>query len=188
MTRVIVMSRKNHNKSHGFSLMEVNIAIALISVGLLAIFSLFPLGLRESNLSVSDNHEAMFANHVLSCMEANAMQISNWGNWSNFDTFKGLLVNGVYPVSSGAWTTSDRNTKARIDMGDGGTAGVKFPESDKSSGKLIRYELKILNIDATPANSGQNMYLLQLRVMSGRYGEFHTYKNTYVTVVSFTGA
>ena len=36
-------------KADGFSLVEVNLAVLLVSVGLLSLFMLFPLGLRESH-------------------------------------------------------------------------------------------------------------------------------------------
>ncbi len=173
------MMKNDHNNALGFSLMEVNIAIALISVGLLAIFSLFPLGLKESNLSVSDNHEAMFANHVLSCMESNAMQISNWSDWSDVDTFMKLIVKDVYPVKSNV---------SRTAMGGGASGGIAFPEFDTLSGKLIRYDLQVLKITGQPAVNDMKMYLLQLRVMSGKYGDFATFKNTYATVVTYTGS
>lgn len=166
------MNRDNHILD-GFSLMEVNIAVALVAVGLLAVFSLFPMGLRESNLSVADNHEAMFANHVLSCMESNAMQIKDWNRWSDPAMFKSLVVADVYPVDGVMSNTLM-------------SSGTKFPLSD-DSGKIIRYNLEILSLNGALPSFGQETYLLQLHVKSGRYGDFGAYKNTYLTAVTFMG-
>ena len=158
-----------------FSLMEVNIAVALVSVGLLAVFSLFPIGLRESDLSVSDSHEAMFANHILSAMESNALQIDDWEDWSKLSMFTQLVCEGINPRP---------DAPSEWDLGQ----GVAFPVSD-DSGKVMRYKMDILTISGYPAAAtGQRSYLIQLRAKSGKYGDFDTYCNTYAAVVTYMGS
>ena len=79
---------------NGFSMMEVNLAVFVVGLGLLTLVSLFPLGLRESDIAITDTHEAMFADHLLSAMQGNASEITNWSalvpgqaKWSDMNSF-----------------------------------------------------------------------------------------------------
>lgn len=169
------------NNSYGFSLMEVNIAVAMISVGLLAVFSLFPVGLRESSISVADNQEAMFANHVLSCLEGNAARIQDWAQWSDPIEFSRLIVSDVIPLSTRGLSV--------IAMGQ----GVPFPSTD-DSGRLLRYNFSVLRWykyngvwRSGAAGGSSDSYMLQLEVKSGIYGDFYDQKTTYVSIVTYMG-
>lgn len=91
----------------GFSLMEVSFALLIAAVGLLALLSLFPVGLRQGQQASSDTTQAAFAEMVLNAMQANANTITNWNQWCNFFTnnvMQGIsapIVNGspvpIYP-------------------------------------------------------------------------------------------
>ncbi|MCL1921037.1 MAG: prepilin-type N-terminal cleavage/methylation domain-containing protein [Kiritimatiellaeota bacterium] len=78
----------------GFSLMEVNMAIFVMAVGVLAMVALFPLGLRESVQSQADLKESMFADFMLNAIVAAAsstnVQWSDWGQWAHRDPLDGL--------------------------------------------------------------------------------------------------
>ena len=65
----------------GFSLIEVNVAILLVAVGLMALFALFPEGLRLSGEARNDTRQAAFAELALSMIEANAYSITNTADW-----------------------------------------------------------------------------------------------------------
>ena len=79
----------------GFSLIEVSLAILLIGVGVLTLFSLFPAGLKESQLSLEDTHVGLFADQVLSGIRAKAMEQTNWVNWATVPDFRDQVVNAV---------------------------------------------------------------------------------------------
>ena len=70
----------------GFSLVEVNLAIFVISVGMLTLFSLFPSGLRQVEDSQKATQEALFADYVLSSLRAESRHITaeNWGDITLF--------------------------------------------------------------------------------------------------------
>ncbi|OVE76980.1 hypothetical protein BVX97_00160 [bacterium E08(2017)] len=169
--------KKKYRLREGFTLMEVNIAVAMVSVGLLAVFALFPLGLRESSLSVADNHEAMFANHVLSCVQANAMHITDWSVWSDDASFAFNATRDVDFLGSIAGNTV---SDTAID------AGVDYPSGDPAGNKM-RYELKFLSPNGGAPSAGQKTYMIQIKCRSDRYGDFNTFASTYVTYVTFLG-
>ena len=65
-----------------FTLMEVNLAIFIMAVGVLAMTSLYPLGFRESEQSRDDVRAAVVADEVLGKLTA-ALSSRNitWENW-----------------------------------------------------------------------------------------------------------
>lgn len=79
----------------GFSLMEVNIALLVVGIGLVSLLGLFPVGLRESAMATADTVQATVAEHVLSQIRANAMLLTNWSDWTAAKLGDGILVGGV---------------------------------------------------------------------------------------------
>ncbi len=67
-----------------FTLMEVNLAIFIMAVGVLAMTSLYPLGFRESEQSRDDVRAAVVADEVLGKLTA-ALSSRNitWDRWKN---------------------------------------------------------------------------------------------------------
>jgi hypothetical protein len=57
------MKRQHHQA--GFSLMEVNMAVFVMAVGILSMVVLYPLGLRESTQGQADLKQAIFADYLL---------------------------------------------------------------------------------------------------------------------------
>jgi hypothetical protein len=58
--------------------MEVNVALLVLAVGLIGLFSLFPVGLRQSDLATSDTAQAAFAETIFNAMRANAGLVTNF--------------------------------------------------------------------------------------------------------------
>lgn len=79
MTRIIGHFRRARA---AFTLMEVNLAVFIMAVGVLAMASLYPLGFRESQQSRDDVHAAITANEVLGQLTA-ALSSRNieWKKW-----------------------------------------------------------------------------------------------------------
>lgn len=62
-------------KRSGFSLIEVNMAVFVLAVGILSMAVLYPLGLRESMQSQSDIKQSMFADYALNVAVASTSKI-----------------------------------------------------------------------------------------------------------------
>jgi len=151
-----------------FSLIEVNLAILVIALGLLALFALFPLGLRESEMGIIDTHEAMFADHVLSSMEGNALAITNWSTWINMMAFINGVESGIYPIDpiyGYGWS--------RTALAD----AINFPTN--AVDRYLRYKLTILDYGARKT--------AELRVKSGKYGDFDRDAHVYLTEFIYFG-
>ncbi|MBO4288025.1 MAG: hypothetical protein J5985_07680 [Kiritimatiellae bacterium] len=67
----------------GFSLVEVNMAVFVMAVGILSMVALYPLGLRESIQGKEDLMEAVFADNLLN--QAVAIASSRTLKWSDWD-------------------------------------------------------------------------------------------------------
>ena len=79
------MMRHRYRKA-GFSLIEVNMAIFVMAVGIVGMVALFPLGLREGIQGRADLKQSMFADHVLNQMVALLSQTNvTWSEWSSLD-------------------------------------------------------------------------------------------------------
>ena len=70
--------------SAGFSLIEINLVLLIVGIGLVALLGLFPVGLRQASLATGDTVQAVFADQVLNTLQAQASTITNWTEWANF--------------------------------------------------------------------------------------------------------
>lgn len=70
-------------RKHGFSLVEVNLAIMVIGLGMLVLFGLFPTGLREGENALINTHCALFADAVFNGLRAEASQ-KTWSEWRDW--------------------------------------------------------------------------------------------------------
>lgn len=62
----------NRSDSYGFTLVEIALALLVISVGMLALFGLFPVGLNANRAALDETRAAMFADEVLNGVRAQA--------------------------------------------------------------------------------------------------------------------
>lgn len=172
----------------GFSLVEVNLAIVLIAVGMLTLFTLFPVGLRESEYSVMDTHEASFADNMMSAMKGNAMDISSYEDWLDMETFCYLLVDGTEPrLVTPTPGTAQGWPADTIYVGElsGIGTGVPYPDVNlvKYAPRLIRYRLIVKSVGSGPSQK----YHIELWVRSGKYGQLEETSSVFMTEVAFMG-
>jgi Tfp pilus assembly protein PilV len=72
-------------KRSGFSLIEVNMAVFVLAIGVLSMAVLYPLGLRESIQSQADLKQSMFADYILNVAVSAACSTNlNWTEWSSW--------------------------------------------------------------------------------------------------------
>jgi len=139
-------------------------AILVIGLGLLAVFSLFPSGLRMAEEGAADTHCGLFTETVMKGLQGNAAGITNWATWSDPVGFEAALIAGVIPGTS---------TVTKV------TTTCSFPEasawaSGDATKAWLRYKLDVVNHTAT------------LQVWEGRYGSSFPQVNAY-TEFSFKG-
>lgn len=138
----------------GFTLIEINLTLLVIGVGLVALLGLFPVGLRQANLATADTAQSTFADHVFSVLRAEAVSITNWAEWAKFDTevLKNARIGGQ-PVAKGAETTIPKY------------AGV--------AGNTMRYRLDLASV-AEPVDFGGRLWRATIRVMDREQGDLDT--------------
>ena len=73
-------TNRRRGSCRAFSLIEVTLALMVISVGMLSVIGLFPLGLDQNSRAIADTHAALFADEVLSGLRACAAD-----NWAGLD-------------------------------------------------------------------------------------------------------
>ena len=152
----------------GFSLVEVCLALLVVGLGLLAIFGLFPGGLRSSEGAAGDTTASLFAENVLCGIEANASVITSWDEWRDAGTFRSkVLPAGFYPTVTLTGLGSTWNT-------------LNFPQGSEN---WLRYRLDV----ATPASpKAPRLAAVTLQVVSGHYGALTNW-DTFCTQVAFQG-
>lgn len=144
---------KRHRTSRaGFSLIEVTLALLVVALGMLALFSLFPSGLREGDNALMDTHVALFGEYVMASLHANALKIDRWNDWDKIAAFRGKVVNQV-----DVGGTQIQHT------GGAASAPLEFPYQ---SATYVRYKLTI-GETGTPERRKALLW-----VSSGQYG-FH---------------
>lgn len=72
-------------KTEGFSLIEVSIAMLVAGGGMLALFGMFPVGLRQSAMGKADMYQATFADSVLTAISENIKLIDKLDDWEDKD-------------------------------------------------------------------------------------------------------
>lgn len=150
----------------GFSLVEVCLAILVVGIGLLSVFSLFPSGLRSGEADTADTHMGLFAESVMNGLRANAMAITNSVDWD--DNFKTELVRGVLASNSTPVNILDSSVTP---------SPVAWVFPAVANGEPLRYRL---TIDAVGKSA-----LLEL--WDGQYGSLSPTQSMYYTEFWYSG-
>ncbi|MFZ4395995.1 MAG: type IV pilus modification PilV family protein [Kiritimatiellia bacterium] len=143
----------------GFTLMEVNMALLIMAIGLLGLFSLFPVGMRQSAAASSDSTQAAFADLVLNAMRANAQMVTNWSGPNGW----AALTNGVNLGVAGSSSPAAPGQKVLVPtvaaplptgvqvIGDGAAhkIGDALGDGYLVKGQYIEYKL-LLEFDSNP--------------------------------------
>lgn len=146
------------SQKRGFSLVEVNLAIMLVALGMLVLFSLFPAGLSQGARAHADTQAALFGGYVLNTIRANAARMT-WADWD---------PNAVSMIGFADIVLNDSRVLNSYDGGNGmeltgGSAVSEDEEFPIDSGNYIRYVL-----DIQPIND--RLWAVSLWVRGGRYG------------------
>ena len=153
----------NSHSNRGFTLIEVTFSLLLMTLGLFAIFHLFPSGLRASVNANAFTRQAMFAEDCFGAIRAAAAETNGW---------TGVFVNrDPVPLSDGRMLALDR------DWSDG--AFVYPADADQETDEYLRCKLTVAE-DTHMGGSNAVRGKIKLDV---RYGRVGTMGETFYTEV-----
>jgi len=152
-------------RTAAFSLIEVNMAVFVLAVGILALMSLFPAGLRESLQSRADLRQAMFADYALSVLAAKG---SDPGM-----TFAEFKAGAFTEETKLSWTGPEQES-------GGGVSQTYTPDGATEDRDDMRYRLVMAD--------GTSEQCLEMAVQSTElaFGRFHS-NPVFFTTVFFQG-
>lgn len=88
----------------GFTLMEVNLAVFIMAVGVLAMVSLYPLGYRENQQSIDDVKAAAYADAVFNQISGVLSSRSlTWNEWEQSVQSAVNVTGAAVHKKGGAW-------------------------------------------------------------------------------------
>lgn len=162
------MNSSQQGARSGFSLVEVCLAILVVALGILAVFALFPFGLKASESAEGDTRTALFAESVLAMAHASASTITAWNVWASDAAFKAAVTNT--PGFEPRVTFNGSGVNAEI--------AINFPARSEA---WVRYKLDLVRLPGLERVRG-----ILVQVCPGRYGAF-TSEERFYTEVFFQG-
>jgi prepilin-type N-terminal cleavage/methylation domain-containing protein len=150
-------SRVRMQTESGFSLLEVVISMAILTVGMVSLLGVFGLALASTQTSQQDMIAKQLANESYESIVTarNTSQI-NWDDIQNVGSPScpitgaascGIFLNGVNPIynagADGIYGTADDATAGEQTLQDPGTDGI-FQTADDTFIPLIGYQRTIL--------------------------------------------
>lgn len=120
----------------GFSLIEVNMAIFVMAIGILSMVVLYPLGMRESRQGQDDLQQSMMADHILNkYVAALSRPEITWASW------RSVKLPYEKPTrSSIALKTSDYEAKSSLASLVSGVT-MNLPSEDDSKYPHLRHKV-----------------------------------------------
>lgn len=142
------------SKKSGFSLIEVALALLVVSIGLVATVGMLPGGLENSKKASDDTQSALFADYVLNSLRA-LSSVSNAAvtRWSDIGDTKPKI-----PIAApDMW---DQGTTLTINPGTG-KQNISFrPAANKDIEELaFAYDLVIQDLNATTKRATLNIWI-----------------------------
>lgn len=148
----------------GFTLIEVCLTLLVFAIAMTALMGLFPVGLRQASLATGDMAESLFADYLLSSVQAAAAEVApdDWRSVEKFSTSLNAKFNELGIVQpDGKSIHLDKSGKATGEMGDD-------DESRKEGRAYIKYELQIDNV-VFPYDFNHRLYKVVAKVSSNKH-------------------
>lgn len=141
----------------GFSLMEVSLALVVAAGGLLAIFGIFPVSLRQSKMAERDTAENAFATTLLETMAGNVRMIDDIKTWNDPTTFLKTALAGT-----GVWEKSKFVTGGTMGKHHRDTLSEAGTESGVSSSSLDDFSPDSVGVGKDYSTAGEGEYIWYL--------------------------
>lgn len=168
-----VQRRDRRASIAGFSLVEVALALLVVSVGLAAVFSLFPSGADSNRKAIQDTQMGLFADYVLNGFRHQAEEVT-WDAVTDGGGFSISALGGTY-----AWSNPDP-----VYADQSGVRAITYRSvSDSAIEEMaFRYQLRIYPVAGRP-----NVKALVLNVWPGAYGVLAGTNVFYTEVYNYGG-
>jgi len=162
---------KTVHHQHGFTLIEIALAIMVISVGMLAVFALFPAGMTSNKHAIDDTYGAMFAEEVFNGYRAQA-SVNPWSSIENLT---------VPARSSEKWAF----TQEQVIRPNMGLQTIQYRPAALGGDALdfaVRYSLVVRRHPANP----QNRAFAVMEVFTGEVGPTNNPIRVYTEFLNTT--
>ena len=174
---------RQHDQKAGFSLMEVNMAVFVMAVGILGLVALFPLGLRESYQGKADLQQSMFADYALNQLVAGLSQTNiTWTEWLQLD-------NTCYPE---AISLGGGNSRSKANLPSEVKNALELPGNWTVAGKAMEsrhYRIFFDLVSETEDRPSQRLLGISVRSTDIDVNGWQDYTNNplYYAEVMFQG-
>lgn len=157
----------------GFSLVEVALALLVVSVGLAAVFALFPSGADANRRAIQDTQIGLFADYVLNGARHQAEEVT----WDEVNDSGGLIVSPL--CGQYAWSSPDAVV---ADAGAPRAVVYKTEANSAIEEMAFRYKLRVYPVAGKP-----NVKAMVLQVWPGQYGSLTGTNVFYTEVYNYGG-
>lgn len=117
MRKRIAIVKAESGRRSGFSLVEVTLALIVMTIGILGIMSMFPAGLDQNVRSINDTHAAFFAEEVFAGLAVEAE--TNWHQLEQFDVM--VAAANMWEPATNVWFTGTNYSTNIYQFVDAGT-------------------------------------------------------------------
>lgn len=156
----------------GFSLVEVALAMLVVSVGLMGVFSLFPVGSEANRKAIQETQIGLFAEYVLNGFRYQAEQES-WSSVANNSSFQISPLASTYAWESPTPIMAGHDVKVAV---------YKVKANSAIEEMSFRYTLHVYDV------AGKNdVKALVLTVWHGQFGVLKDPSVFYTEVYNYGG-
>lgn len=103
-------------RNSGFTLIEVIVALTILSIGIIAIMKLFPQAIRQTQLAAERQQVSFLAKTELGQLRAGGVG-QGFSNWAANNAFRNLAnAGGEYTGLYKSWTSTVKRVSSDVDL------------------------------------------------------------------------
>jgi prepilin-type N-terminal cleavage/methylation domain-containing protein len=156
----------------GFSLVEVALALLVVAVGLMGVFSLFPVGIESNRKAIQETQISLFAEYVLNGFRYESEQLA----WAEVSDGPGFSISEL--ASKYVW-----QSPPMIVAGPGvKVASYRALGNPDIEEMAFRYELRVY-----PVAGANDVKAMVLNIWPGQYGPLINTNTFYTEIYNYRG-